>query len=158
MARDIAKRLCQRLCGELKRRARLGIGSTLCQDFDEQDAERPHVASGGKRVGCGFGRVVGSAFCGGFAKFAGGEEAVGRKFHLIRGGQNVRGLEARVHEALRVQIAESIEHGAEHVARFGGSKSALRENLRKIFFGVFHDHVEQVHVRETAAATLIQLK
>ena len=61
-------------------------------------------------------------------------------------------------EALRVQIAESVKHGAEHVAGFGGSEGALRENLREIFFGIFHDDVEKVHVRETAAAALVQLK
>ena len=61
-------------------------------------------------------------------------------------------------EPLCVQIAEGVEDGAEHVARFGRSEGALRKNLREIFFGVFHDDVEKVHVREAATAALEQLK
>ena len=89
MTSDVAKRLGEGLCCKLKRRACLGIGGALREHFDEQDAERPDIAGGGERAGCGFRRVVGGALRSGFALFVGGEYAVGGEFHLIRGGQNI---------------------------------------------------------------------
>src|SRR5436305_4977592 len=63
-----------------------------------------------------------------------------------------------MNQALTVQVAQRIQHRAEHVTCFGRSERALRENFGEIFFGVFHDHVKKVYVRQTAAAALIQLQ
>ena len=63
-----------------------------------------------------------------------------------------------MNQALTVQVAQRIQHRAEHVTCFGRSERALRENFGEIFFGVFHDHVKKVYVRQTAAATLGEMK
>src|SRR5881227_2843020 len=61
-------------------------------------------------------------------------------------------------QALPMQIAQRVQHKPEHVLYFRRRQGALRENLRKIFFSVFHHDVEKIHVRETATAALVQLK
>src|SRR5712691_11566125 len=61
-------------------------------------------------------------------------------------------------EAFVVEINERIEHGFEHFASFGCRERTLGENLRKIFFGIFHHDIEKIHVCEAAAARAEQAK
>ncbi len=49
---------------------------------------------------------------------------------------------------------ENIEHGLEHFASFGSDERTLGENLREVFFGMFHHDIETIRVREAAAAAV----
>jgi len=57
-----------------------------------------------------------------------------------------------MHEAVAVQVNESVEHRFEHFAGLGGSKSALRNNLGEVFFGILHYDIKSIPVFEAAAA------
>ncbi len=47
-----------------------------------------------------------------------------------------------------------IEHRSEHFANLGFRESSLGENLRQIFFGILHHHIETIPVLEPPAASL----
>src|SRR5260370_28074721 len=91
-------------------------------------------------------------FGGEFARGADREESVAGWLELIGGGENVGGLDARMNEAIAVEINEGIEHRFEHGASFGIPERTLGNNLGKVFLGVLHDHVETIPVLEAAAA------
>ena len=88
--RDLPKRLRKRFRYRGKGSASwLRAGTALRQHLNQDDAQRPHVARGGKRLIRGFRGVVRCELGGGLAGFTGREEPVGREFDLIAGGQNV---------------------------------------------------------------------
>src|SRR5713226_804686 len=137
----------------------------LCQGFDERDAERPDVACRRDDSLRDFRRVVRARMteaCGGGALrcFSGrrmrllgeGGNAIAREFELIFDGQNVRGPNVSMNDALAVEECDGLQRGGENVARFGGSERALVKKLREIFLGVFHENEEQIEIAETAAA------
>jgi hypothetical protein len=57
-------------------------------------------------------------------------------------------------QGLAMKEGERLQGRSENVARFRGSKRALRKKLREIFLGVFHYDIEQIEVAEMAAAGL----
>jgi len=129
-------------------------GHAKRESFDKSDAERPGIGNGRKGSGWGFGCIVGGGFLEGIAWLTEGRNAVARKFDLIAGGQNVRGLDVAVREALGMKKSKCPEDGFEHATRFRRREWALGKNLGKIFFLELHDHVEHVRVLEHAAPGL----
>src|SRR5262249_9509601 len=63
-----------------------------------------------------------------------------------------------MHQTLGVKISKRVEKGLEHVVGFGMREGALREELREIFFGAFHDHVKKSHAGELATAGFKKLE
>jgi len=59
-----------------------------------------------------------------------------------------------MHEAIAVQINESVEHGFEHFAGFGGRERAYGNNLGEVFFGILRYDVKAVPVLEAATADI----
>jgi hypothetical protein len=59
-----------------------------------------------------------------------------------------------VHESLAMKVDEDIEGRIKDVAHFIGSEGALRQDFAEIFFGVFHDRVDERQIFQTAAASL----
>jgi hypothetical protein len=59
-----------------------------------------------------------------------------------------------MNEAFAVEKNERIEHRSEHFANLGFRERSLGKNLRQIFFGVLHHHIETIPVLETPAARL----
>ena len=127
------------------------------EGFDERDAESPYVVSRGDFLGSGFGWGVSVRFLDGAARFAGAANGVAGQFELIVDSQDVAWSDVSVHQTLGVEVLQSVEERLEHVACFGGRERALREELREVFFGIFHHDVEQVHAGEVAAAGLEEL-
>src|SRR6266481_2155682 len=126
----------------------------LRECFDQSHAERPDIGGRGKRRDGRFGSIVSVKLVRWFAGFADGGERVAGQLELIGGGKNVRRLNARMREAIAVQINESVEHGFEHFAGFGGRESAHRNNLGEVFFGILHHDVKAIPVLEAAAANV----
>jgi len=140
-----------RLSGNVERKSRSG----LRERFDDSNAEGPYIGGRGGRFGGrggGFGRVVNVGLAHGFARLSDGKDGVGRKLELISNSEKIARLDVGVDIELGVEIAQHVDHGIEHVAGFFGSESALRKNLPEIFFGTFHNDVEQVHALEAAPA------
>src|SRR5258708_28748836 len=55
-------------------------------------------------------------------------------------------------ETLAVKIDEDIERRVEDVAHFFRGEGTLRQNLAEIFFGKFHDRIDERHILQAAAA------
>jgi hypothetical protein len=63
-----------------------------------------------------------------------------------------------MNEAFAVEKNQRIEHRSQHFANLGFRERPLRENLRKIFFGILHHDIETIPVLEPPAASLEDAK
>ena len=159
VARDVEKRL--RNC---VRDERVGLaserqsGGVLREGLNQGHAKGPDVGSGRERRRNGFRSFVRIEFAGGFARFTDGEERVAGKLELVGSGENVGRFDARMNEALGMEIDKSVQNGLEHVASFGGFESALGKDLGKVFFGILHDGIEAVAILDAATADVENAK
>src|ERR1700676_128844 len=55
-----------------------------------------------------------------------------------------------MHKTLAMEVFQCIQNRAQHVACFFRRKRPLRQNLRKVFFGVLHHQIQQVIAIDSA--------
>jgi len=82
--------------------------------------------------------------------------AVGGKLQLIVDREDIGRTNVAVDESFAVKKSEGLQRGSQNIPRFGGSERALRQELRKIFFGELHQDVQQFKTAEMAAAGLVR--
>ena len=147
-ARDIEKRRLQVLRNDrIASPCSVPGRRVLRQHLHQRHAQRPDIPSR-RHTGVAFGRAVRVRRPEIVARLAGPQESVTRDLHPIAGSHDVRGSQATVHEALRVNIRQGLQHRRQHFARLGRSQPAGWNHLRKIFVSLLHDNVDQASAIE----------
>ena len=68
---------------------------------------------------------------------------VAGNFDRVFHGENIRGLQIAVHQALAVQVRQRIRDRLKHVASFVRGERAFIQNFRQVLLGVLHREIRQ---------------
>jgi hypothetical protein len=85
-------------------------------------------------------------------------QAIGGKLELVIDHEDVGWLEMTMDKIPGVEPGKRVENRVQHFSGFGGGQGTLAKNLRKDFFGVFGDDIEEIDAIDSAASGIKDLK
>lgn len=83
---------------------------------------------------------------------------IGGKLELVIDHHDVGWLETTMDKVLAVEPGKCVQNRVQHFSGFSGREGTLAKNLRKNFFGIFGDDIEEIDAIDSAASGIKDLQ